>query len=147
MTDSLLWNYGELGAKISAMIAAAGTAANLVFGGWDRMIQALLAAMAIDFLLGILSAVKSGTVNSHTMFWGGVNKILVLVFVAFGVVLDGALGLSEPYIRTVVIWFYLGREGLSIVENYGKMGLPLPSVVVGILEQLKEKGDKGGTEE
>ena len=61
--------------------------------------------------------------------------------------LDGALGLSEPYIRTVVIWFYLGREGLSIVENYGKMGLPLPSVVVGILEQLKEKGDKGGTEE
>ena len=132
MTDNLLWNYGELGAKISAMIAAAGTAANLVFGGWDRMIQALLAAMAIDFLLGILSAVKSGTVNSHTMFWGGVNKIL---------------GLSEPYIRTVVIWFYLGREGLSIVENYGKMGLPLPSVVVGILEQLKEKGDKGGEEE
>ena len=147
MPDNLFWNYGELGVKISAAVAAAGMLLNSCLGGWDAMVKALVAAMAIDFLLGILAAVKSGTVDSHVMFWGGVNKILVLVFVAFGVVLDGALGLEEPYLRTAIVWFYLGREGLSIVENYGKMGLPLPSVVTGVLEQLKEKGDKGGEKE
>ena len=147
MPDNLFWNYGELGVKISAAVAAAGMLLNSCLGGWDAMVKALVAAMVIDFLLGILAAVKSGTVDSHVMFWGGVNKILVLVFVAFGVVLDGALGLGEPYLRTAIVWFYLGREGLSIVENYGKMGLPLPSVVTGVLEQLKEKGDKGGEKE
>lgn len=145
--DNLFWNYGELGAKIAAAVAAAGTVGNLIFGGWDGMVKALVAAMAIDFLLGILAAVKTQTVDSHVMFWGGVNKILVLVFVAFGVVLDGALGLGEPYIRTVIIWFYLGREGLSVVENSAKLGMPWPQGVVNILEQLKEKGDKGGEEE
>lgn len=145
--DNLFWNYGELGVKISAAVAAVGTVGNLIFGGWDGMVKALVAAMAIDFLLGILAAVKTQTVDSHVMFWGGVNKILVLVFVAFGVILDGALGLGEPYIRTVIIWFYLGREGLSVVENSAKLGMPWPRGVVGILEQLKEKGDKGGEEE
>lgn len=107
------------------------------------MVQALVVFMAADFVLGFTAAGKAHKINSHVMFWGGVNKLLVLVFVGLGVVLDGLVGLPEPYIRTAIIWFYIGREGLSIVENYGKLGLPLPGFVAALLEQLKEKGDKG----
>lgn len=61
--------------------------------------------------------------------------------VGVGVILDRLVGMSDPYIRTAVIWFYIGREGLSIVENYGKMGMPLPPAIAKALEQLKGKGD------
>ena len=105
------------------------------------MVRALIICMAIDFVLGFLAAAKSRTVDSQVMFWGGVNKVLVLVFVGFGVVLDGIIGTPEPYIRTAIIWFYIGREGLSIVENYGKMGLPLPGFLTVVLQQLKDKGE------
>ena len=139
-----LWNYGAEGAGISAVVAAAGTVFSACLGGWDKMVQALVIFMAADFVLGFTAAGKAHKINSHVMFWGGVNKLLVLVFVGLGVVLDGLVGLPEPYIRTAIIWFYIGREGLSIVENYGKLGLPLPGFVAALLEQLKEKGDKGG---
>ena len=128
---NLVWSYGSEGAAVSGMLAAAGTFLNWWFGGFDK----------IDFALGFLAAAKSRTIDSQVMFWGGVNKVLVLVFVGFGVVLDGIVGTPEPYIRTAIIWFYIGREGLSIVENYGKMGLPLPEFITAVLNQLKDKGE------
>lgn len=105
------------------------------------MIQALVWFMGIDFAVGFIAAAKNNSVDSKIMFWGGVNKLLVLVFVGLGVKLDALVGMNEPYIRTAIIWFYIGREGLSLVENYGKMGLPLPKFITKMLEQLKEKGD------
>lgn len=143
MRTNLLWSYGAQGAGISAVVAAVGLFISNRLGGWDQMVQALVIFMAVDVLLGLLAAFKNRQVDSHAMFWGGINKILVLAVVALGVVLDGVLGLPQPYIRTASIWFYLGREGLSIVENYGKMGLPLPSFLTGLLAQLKKEGDTG----
>ncbi len=139
---NLVWNYGGEGATLSGVLAVVGTFLNWWFGGFDEMVQALIICMAIDFALGFLAAAKSKTVDSHVMFWGGINKVLVLVFVGLGVVLDGVIDTHEPYIRTAIIWFYIGREGLSIVENYGKMGMPLPEFVSTVLQQLKEKGEK-----
>ena len=75
------------------------------------------------------------------MLWGGVGKVMVLALVAAGAVLDRLLGLSDPYCRLAVIWFYIGREGLSVLENYGKLGLPLPGFLSGLLGQLQERGE------
>ena len=138
-----LWSYGQGGAKISALVAGAGTALSAALGGWDSMVQALVIFMAADFVLGFTAAGKARRINSHVMFWGGVNKLMVLLFVGLGAVLDGVVGLPEPYIRTAVIWFYIGREGLSVVENYGKLGMPLPAFISALLEQLKGQGDRG----
>lgn len=138
---SLVWNYGNEGVALSGVLAVVGTLVNGWLGGFDQMVQALIAFMAVDFVLGILAAAKGKKVDSRVMFWGGVNKLLVLVFVGVGVILDGLVGTPEPYIRTAVIWFYVGREGLSIVENYGKMGMPLPPFIGTVLEQLKGKGE------
>ncbi len=107
------------------------------------MLKALVMLMWVDFLTGILASLKEKRTNSHTMFWGGVNKILVIVFVGVGVVADGLLLTGEPYIRTSIVWFYIAREGLSIVENYGRLGLPLPKIVLQSLEQLSRRVDGG----
>lgn len=128
--------------SLYAGIAAAGTFLNAFLGGYDNMVESLVWFMVIDFTLGFLAAGKAKSIDSHVMFWGGINKFLVLTMVGIGVLLDGVTGMSEPYIRTTIIWFYLGREGISIVENYGKLGLPLPEFISTLLEQLKSKGEK-----
>ena len=140
---NLFWNYGEAGAKFSAALAAAGTLFTMMFGGWDKLLWLLCGFMALDFLLGVLAAAKAGRVDSKVMLWGGVNKLLVLAFVAVGNGLDRALPIQEPFVRTAVIWFYVGREGLSCVENYAKLGGRVPGFVKAMLAQLQEKGDGG----
>ena len=134
-------SYGSFGLRVSSCFAAAGTALNWLLGGWDLMVQALIAFMALDFVLGFAASVKNHTTDSQVMFWGGVNKVLGLGLVGVGVVLDGLLGAGEPYIRTAVIWFYIARELLSILENYGKLGNNIPPILKTVLAQLQEKGD------
>lgn len=107
------------------------------------MVQALIAFMALDFVLGFAASVKNHTTDSQVMFWGGVNKVLVLGLVGVGVVLDSLLGAGEPYIRTAVIWFYIARELLSILENYGKLGNNIPPILKTVLAQLQDKGGQG----
>ncbi|MEG2143942.1 MAG: phage holin family protein [Oscillospiraceae bacterium] len=148
---NLFWNYGADGAEISGAAAILGTFATAVLGGWDKPLHLLLVLIGADFILGFLAAAKEGKVNSKVMLWGGVNKLLVLLLVAVSASLDNVLPLAEPYVRTGVVFFYCGREGLSLVENYGKMGLPLPEFLVKLLEQLNDskesKKNKGGGEE
>ena len=124
---------------VSSAAAVIGITVNSALGGFDKMLYALMAFMALDFLLGFMSAWKAGTVDSRVMFWGGINKLLVLTLVALGVCLDWLFGHVEPLIRTTVIWFYIGREFLSVVENYGKMGFYLPSIFQSALEQIESK--------
>ena len=136
-------NYGSFGLRVSSCFAAAGTALNWLLGGWDLMVQALIAFVALDFVLGFAAGVKNHTPDSQVMFWGGVNKVLVLGLVGVGVVLDSLLGAGEPYIRTAVIWFYIARELLSILENYGKLGNNIPPILKTVLAQLQDKGGQG----
>lgn len=140
---NIFWNYGGKGAGISVAVAAVGTFLAEILGGWDFMMVALLWAMGLDILLGLLCAIRSKSVDSQVMLWGGINKVLVLLFVAFGVVMDRALSFDNPYIRTAIICFYLGREGLSIIENSAKLGMPWPGFITVLLEQLKARGEKG----
>lgn len=137
------WNYGEMGAGLSATLAVIGTFITSALGGWDIMVQTLLWFMVADFAIGFIAAMKLKKVDSQVMLWGGVNKVLVFVIVALATRLDILLALQNPYIRTAVIWFYIGREGLSLVENYGKIGLPLPIFIKTMLKQIAEQADKG----
>ena len=136
-------NYGSFGLRVSSCFAAAGTALNWLLGGWDLMVQALIAFMALDFVLGFAASIQNHTTDSQVMFWGGVNKVLVLGLVGVGVLLDSLLGAGEPYIRTAVIWFYIARELLSILENYGKLGNNIPPILKTVLAQLQDKGGQG----
>lgn len=139
----LALGYGEKGFEFSAFVAVVGSTVGGLLGGWDEQLKLLLVCIVLDFVLGFLAAAKAGRVDSQVMLWGGVNKVLVLVLVAVGVRLDATLGLAGNFCRGAVCWFYIGREGLSMVENSGKLGFPWPGFVVELLEQMKEQGDKG----
>lgn len=139
--DKIGWNYGVEGMTFSGILAIVGSLLNYFFGGWDSLLGALCIFMASDFVVGFLAAAKRGELDSNIMLWGGVNKLLVLVLVAVGTVLDGVLPIAQPYVRTAVIWFYIGREGISLVENYGKMGQKLPDFLANLLVSLQKHTD------
>ncbi|WP_025682588.1 phage holin family protein [Paenibacillus maysiensis] len=110
-------------------------------GGWDKSIRVLLIMMAIDYVFGVLGALKTKSVNSDVMFWGGIRKITVLLVVGLAAQIDDWIQPGTPIFRTAAIYFYVGREGLSVVENLGTMGIPLPFKLKSFLQQLNEKGD------
>jgi toxin secretion/phage lysis holin len=131
-------NLKEIG--FNTVIATIGTAVSAWLGGWDAALKVLVVLMIVDYATGFLGAVKQERVNSNTMFWGGIRKGLILAVVVVAVLLDELIGNTEPIMRTMAIYFYAAREGLSVTENLGKLGVPLPPVIVRVLEQLQTKG-------
>jgi toxin secretion/phage lysis holin len=126
--------------SFNALVAGIGAAVSAWLGGWDIALTLLVALMVLDYITGFLGAVKQERVNSNTMFWGGIRKGLILAVVVVAVLLDELVGNPEPILRTLVIYFYVAREGLSVTENLGKLGVPLPPMIVRVLEQLQTKG-------
>jgi toxin secretion/phage lysis holin len=126
----------------NTLVAAAGTIVSAWLGGWDKALNVLVVLMAIDYITGFLGAVKLKQVNSEVMYWGGIRKAVILAVVALAVLLDQMMGNPEPILRTLAIYFYAAREGVSVTENFGVLGVPLPPGIKNVLEQLQ---DKGGT--
>jgi len=133
-------NMKEL--SFNTLIAGLGTIASAWLGGWDAALNVLVVMMVLDYVTGLLGACKLNKVNSETMFWGGIRKITILAVVALAVLFDQMLGNKEPLLRTLAIYFYAAREGLSVTENLGILGVPLPPGIARVLEQLQDKGGK-----
>ncbi len=130
--------------------AALGSLVANTLGGWTADMKVLVFMMGADYLTGILVAAlwqrsdksRTGALDSKAGFRGLCKKGVILLLVWLGVLLDEALGVS--YVRTAVILFFLGNEGLSLLENIGLMGVPFPAFLKKALEALRDKGDKGG---
>lgn len=136
-------------AAAGGIVAATGTGVIALLGGWNITLQLLLFCMVFDFITGILAARKNKTIDSDVMLWGGVRKIIVLAVIALAGLLDlffmGHGLLANPLIQTASYFFYLGREGLSLIENLGKLNVLVPDVIKDKLAQLKNK--EGGSNE
>lgn len=116
--------------------------AGFLWGELDGLLIALLAFMAFDYLTGVVAAFKYRELSSNTGFIGLARKGLILVVVAIGHILDTqVLGGGSSFFRSALIGFYLANEGLSILENAGRLGVPLPVFLREALRQLKEKND------
>ena len=135
---------------ILAGLAVFGSFAANALGGWDASLQVLIALMVADYLTGVLVAAvwhkssksSSGTLHSVAGFKGILKKCMILLLVWIGVLLDNATGAN--YIRMAVILFFIGNEGISLLENLGLMGVPYPTFLKKALEALHDQGDKGG---
>ncbi|MBG9737080.1 holin family protein [Paenibacillus alvei] len=126
-------------ASLGAGAAFIGTLGS-VLGGWDKPLIFLLALMAADYVTGVLGAIRTKTLNSEVMFWGGIRKITILFVIGLAALIDSWIQPGSLLFRTIAIFFYAGREGLSVVENLGVYGVDLPPKLVAFLEQLNEKG-------
>lgn len=137
---------------ILAVFAAVGSWIANALGGWDAAMVLLVAFMATDYVTGVLVAAvwhrspksQSGALDSKAGFKGLCKKGVILLLVWVGCLLDAALGTT--YVRMAVILFFIGNEGLSLLENLGLMGVPYPEFLKRTLEALKEQGDHGEEE-
>lgn len=128
-------------AGLGGAVAAAGTAITAALGGWDTALRLLVYLMVADYVTGLFGAFRTHSVNSETMFWGGIRKAIVLCVIFLAVQIDQFVGNETPVFRTLALYFYAGREGLSVVENFGVLGVPLPDGLTKFLEQLQQKGE------
>ncbi|MED1784224.1 phage holin family protein [Brevibacillus fortis] len=131
-------------AAVGGVVAVLGSSISAFLGGWDITLQLLIYAMIADYVTGVLGAIKNKNVNSEVMFWGGVRKSVILLVVGLAVMLDQLMGNDSPVFRTLALYFYIGREGISILENFGHLGIAYPAFFKQIMEQLNERGNQSG---
>lgn len=119
------------------MLTFLSTVGVYLFGGLDIALQALLIAIVIDYLTGLMKGYKTKKLNSKVGLTGIFKKIGLLCLVSLSVAIDKVAG-NSGLIRTVVIYYLFANEGLSIIENLGEMDIIVPKVLKDKLEQLKE---------
>ncbi|AER19450.1 phage holin family protein [Streptococcus suis] len=110
-----------------------------LFGELDGILYALLVFIIIDYLTGIFAAIVEKQLSSSIGFRGIFKKIAILFLVSIGHLIDTAIIKQGGTIRTMVIFFYLSNEGLSILENTVRIGLPIPEKLQAILKQINER--------
>ena len=109
-----------------------------LMGGFDVALKCLLITIVIDYITGILKAIKKKKLNSEVGSKGIVKKVGILCLVAIAVVIDELTG-NHGVIRNLVIYYEVANEGLSIIENLGELNVGVPKIIKDTLEQLKEK--------
>lgn len=107
-------------------------------GGLDIALKTLLIFMLLDYITGICKAIVNKKINSIIGIKGIIKKVGYLIVVALSVQLDNITG-GTGALRTLVIYFFVANEGISVLENWGSIGLPLPKKIMETLEQLKKE--------
>lgn len=133
---------------ICTAIGAVGSFIASIFGGWDTALATLLIFMAVDYITGLLVAgvfhaspkSENGALESKAGFKGLIRKGLVLVVILVACRMDMLLGVN--YIRDAACIAFIVNELISMVENFGLMGVPFPEPIKEAIELLQNKGDK-----
>lgn len=110
-------------------------------GGWDGLLYALIAFVAIDYVTGVMCAISNHTLSSEVGFKGICRKVLIFLLVGIGSILDAHVIGSGSVLRTAVIFFYISNEGVSLLENAAHLGLPVPEKIKIVLEQLHDRSE------
>lgn len=130
---------------ICTILGVIGSAVATIFGGWDSGLATLLIFMGLDYVSGLVVAgvfhksnkTETGALESKAGWKGLCKKIMTLVFVVVAHRLDLVIGVQ--YIRDAVIIAFIANELISLVENAGLMGVPLPSIIVKAIDILQKK--------
>ncbi|MBB6282716.1 phage holin family protein [Geobacillus subterraneus] len=116
-----------------------GSLVSLFVGSVDTFVVILLALVIVDYITGIVASALEGRLSSQVGFRGIVRKLLIFVLVAASHLVDLAIGWDMHLIRDAIIFFYIANEFISIVENAGRAGVPIPAVLRKAIELLKDE--------
>lgn len=141
MKNAILTGIGVLGSGLAGL-----------FGGWDKAIVTLIIFMGIDYVTGLIVAgvfhnsekTKNGALESRAGWKGLCRKGAILLVVLVACRLDMVMG--SAFIRDAVVIAFIANETISIIENVGLMGVPIPSVVTRAIEVLQSKSESGDEE-
>jgi toxin secretion/phage lysis holin len=138
--------------RITEVLAAIGGAIASFFCGLPPVMWVLIAVMSIDYITGILCGImgksqktENGYLASHAAFMGLLKKALIILVVLLAALLDKAVSMGagiefEAVTGATCLWF-IASEGFSILENVACMGVPVPKILMKMLEVMKSKGD------
>ncbi len=130
-----------IGEVINGISVTVGGWIGYIVGGYDGFIYALVTFVIIDYITGIMCAILEKNLASELGYKGIAKKVALFILVAVANIIDRDLIGDGSVIRTAVIFFYLSNEGLSIIENIARLGVPIPGKLQEVLVQLKKKGE------
>lgn len=132
----------EFWSTIQLVLAAIGGWLGWFLGGCDGLLYALIAFVVVDYITGIMCAVVDKKLSSAVGFKGIFKKVLIFTLVGIANILDVNVIGSGSVLRTAIIFFYISNEGVSLLENAGHLGLPIPAKLKAVLEQLHDRAEK-----
>jgi toxin secretion/phage lysis holin len=132
----------KLSIIFNSITTGAGALIGFLYGGWSMALTVLLTLVILDYLTGWLASAVEGKLSSAVGFKGIIKKVTIFVIVAVAHLVDGYLNAGAVLINAS-IFFYAANELLSIIENSGRIGLPVPTLLKKAVEILKEKSEVG----
>lgn len=136
----------EIWTWIQVTLTTIGVFLGWFLGGQDGFFYALLAFVSIDYITGVFCAIVDKKLSSEIGAKGIFKKVLIFILVGVAHIIDtqilGSSGDMGGALRTAVIFFYLSNEGVSILENVGHLGLPIPEKLKDVLKQIHGHGEK-----
>lgn len=124
--------------KVSAVFSITATTFSQLMGGWDGYTYILLLFMALDFASGILVGTKEKKLSPVIAFNGATKKLMIILMVMLAVGADQIMGTAGA-IRMLVIFYYSGTEGISVIENASILGLPVPDKIKNVFASMTEE--------
>ena len=128
---------------IQFIFTAVGGWLGYFLGGCDGLLFALIAFVTVDYITGVMCAVIDRKLSSAVGFKGIFRKVLIFLLVGIANIIDVQVVGTGAVLRTAVIFFYISNEGVSLLENAGHLGLPIPERVKTVLEQLHDRAENG----
>ena len=133
--------------NIQAIFTVIMGAIGYFVGGMDGLMIALLVLMGIDYITGVMCAITDKKLSSKIGFIGICRKVLILLMVGIANILDVNIIQTGSMLRSAALFFYISNEGVSILENAAKLGLPIPKKIKDVLEQLHDKSEEEESED
>lgn len=124
---------------LKCVISVGGTVFTYLFGSWDKALAILICFMVMDYITGIIKAWYKKELSSDTGLHGLARKGTILIVLIIAVLLDRLLNEGTWVFRTLVCYFYIANEGISILENIAVLNVPFPAKIKEVLIQLQEK--------
>ena len=127
---------------IQFLFAGIGGWLGYLLGGCDGLLIALLLFVITDYITGVMCAIADKKLSSAVGFKGICKKVLIFLLVGIANILDMQVIGTGSVLRTAVIFFYISNEGVSLLENAGHLGLPIPVKIKAVLEQLHDRAEQ-----
>lgn len=139
MREGFILCYNEIMKEISnSIIAVICTGLIYLLGGFDVALTCLLIAIVLDYVSGLIKAFVTKNLSSKIGVRGIIKKVSILLVVMLAVLIDRVTG-ETGAIRTLVIYYFVANEGLSVLENLGQAGVPIPQSIKKALKVMKKE--------